>query len=124
MACEPLVTTGRADLTDSVVLRESLSFAFLLMLEKLSPLERAVFVLREVFDYDYSEIAPIVAKSEANCRQAFRRARQRLADEHSRFEASREQRAQLTDEFLRATSSGDVEGLLSLLAQDVVHVGD
>jgi RNA polymerase sigma-70 factor (ECF subfamily) len=121
---EPLVTSGRSDLTEGVVLRESLSFAFLLMLEKLSPLERAVFVLREVFDYDYSEIAPIVAKSEANCRQAFRRARQRLADEHSRFEASREQQAQLTDEFLRATSSGDVEGLLSLLAEDVVHVGD
>ena len=76
---EPLVTTGRSDLTDSVVLRESLSFAFLLMLEKLSPVERAVFVLREVFDYDYAEIAPIVGKTEANCRQAVHRARQRLA---------------------------------------------
>jgi RNA polymerase sigma-70 factor (ECF subfamily) len=121
---EPLVTSGRSDLTESVVLRESLSFAFLLMLEKLSPLERAVFVLREVFDYDYAEIAPIVAKSDANCRQAFHRARQRLADQQSRFEASREQQEQLTEQFLRATSSGDVDGLLTLLAEDVVHVGD
>jgi RNA polymerase sigma-70 factor (ECF subfamily) len=121
---EPLVTSGRSDLTESVVLRESLSFAFLLMLEKLSPLERAVFVLREVFDYDYAEIAPIVAKSDANCRQAFHRARGRLANQQSRFEASREQQEQLTEQFLRATGSGDVEGLLTLLAEDVVHVGD
>jgi RNA polymerase sigma-70 factor (ECF subfamily) len=121
---EPLLTSGRSDLTESVVLRESLSFAFLLMLEKLSPLERAVFVLREVFDYDYAEIAPIVAKSDANCRQAFHRARGRLANQQSRFEASREQQEQLTEQFLRATGSGDVEGLLTLLAEDVVHVGD
>jgi RNA polymerase sigma-70 factor (ECF subfamily) len=121
---EPLVTSGRSDLTESVVLRESLSFAFLLMLEKLSPLERAVFVLREVFDYDYAEIAPIVAKSDANCRQAFHRARQRLANQESRFEASREQQEQLTEQFLRASGSGDVQGLLALLAEDVVHVGD
>ena len=121
---EPLLTSGRSDLTESVVLRESLSFAFLLLLEKLSPLERAVFVLREVFDYDYAEIAPIVAKSDANCRQAFHRARQRLANQQSRFEASREQQEQLTEQFMRATGSGDVEGLLTLLAEDVVHVGD
>src|SRR5215216_5608641 len=66
---EPLVTSDRSDLTDSVVLRESLSFAFLLLLEALSPLERAVFVLREVFDYDYTDIAVMVDKSAANCRQ-------------------------------------------------------
>jgi RNA polymerase sigma-70 factor, ECF subfamily len=71
---EPLVSSDRADLTDGVIMRESLSFAFLLMLEKLSPLERAVFVLRAVFDFDYSEIAPIVEKSQANCRQVFHRA--------------------------------------------------
>src|SRR6185437_13491925 len=82
---EPLLTSGRSDLTDGVVMRESLSFAFLLMLERLSPLERAVFVLREVFDYDYAEIAPIVGKTDANCRQAFHRARQRLADHETRF---------------------------------------
>jgi len=121
---EPLVTSDRADLTDSLVLRESLSFAFLLMLEKLSPLERAVFVLREVFDYDYAEIAPLVGKSEANCRQSFHRARQRLGDEQSRFEPAREHLEQLTEQFLRAATAGDVQGLVDLLAEDVVSIGD
>jgi RNA polymerase sigma-70 factor, ECF subfamily len=121
---EPLVTTGRADLTETVVLQESLSFAFLLMLEKLSPLERAVFVLREVFDYDYSDIANIVSKSEANCRQAFHRARQRLASDTIRFDVTREQQEQLTQEFMRASTAGDVQGLLKLLADDVVAIGD
>jgi len=121
---EPLITTGRADLTDSIVLRESLSFAFLLMLEKLSPLERAVFVLREVFDYDYPDLAQMVDKSEVNCRQVFHRARQRLAEEHSRFESTREQQERLTEQFLRATNSGDVQQLVNLLAEDVVAIGD
>jgi RNA polymerase sigma-70 factor, ECF subfamily len=121
---EPLVTTGRTDLTDSLVLRESLSFAFLLMLEKLSPPERAVFVLREVFDYDYADIAQMVDKSEANCRQVFHRARQRLADEQSRFESTREQQERLTEQFLRAANSGDVQQLVSLLTEDVVAIHD
>jgi RNA polymerase sigma-70 factor, ECF subfamily len=121
---EPLLTTDRSDLTEGVVLRESLSFAFLLMLEKLSPLERAVFVLREVFDYDYADIAPIVAKSESNCRQVFHRARQRLADAHTRFEPSREQQERLTEQFLRAATVGDVQGLVDILAEDVVSIGD
>ncbi|MBV9580013.1 MAG: RNA polymerase sigma-70 factor [Chloroflexi bacterium] len=121
---EPLVTTGRSDLTDSVVLRESLSFAFLLMLEKLSPVERAVFVLREVFDYEYAEIASIVGKSAANCRQAFHRARQHLAGAESRFESTRDHQEQLTEQFMRAATVGDVDGLLGLLAEDVVAVGD
>jgi len=121
---EPLLTTDRSDLTETVVLRESLSFAFLLMLEKLSPVERAVFVLREVFDYDYAEIAPIVDKTASNCRQAFHRARQRLAGEESRFEATREHQEQLTEHFLRASNAGDVQGLLDLLAEDVVAIGD
>ena len=121
---EPLITTGRSDLTDGIVLRESLSFAFLLMLEKLAPLERAVFVLREVFDYDYAEIAQMVEKSEANCRQVFHRARQRLVERQSRFQSTREQQERLTDQFLRAASSGDVQQLLELLAGDVVSIGD
>ena len=121
---EPLVTTGRADLTETVVLRESLSFAFLLLLEKLSPLERAVFVLREVFDYDYADIAPIVDKSESNCRQAFHRGRERMGQAESRFHPSPEHQEQLTEQFLRATGSGDVQGLLDLLAEDVMAIGD
>jgi RNA polymerase sigma-70 factor (ECF subfamily) len=83
-----------------------------------------VFVLREVFDYDYADIASVVGKSEANCRQAFHRARQRIGEERSRFEPSREQQVQLTEEFLHAANSGDVQGLLNLLAEDVVSVGD
>jgi RNA polymerase sigma-70 factor (ECF subfamily) len=121
---EPLITTGRSDLTDTVVLRESLSFAFLLMLEKLSPVERTVFVLREVFDYDYAEIASIVDKSVANCRQVFLRARRRLAEDQSRFASTREQQEVVTDEFLRTLNSGDVQGFVNLLAEDVVSIGD
>jgi RNA polymerase sigma-70 factor, ECF subfamily len=121
---EPLITSGRADLTDSLVLRESLSFAFLLMLESLSPLERAVFVLREVFDYDYAEIAAMVDKSEANCRQVFHRARQRLAERQARFEPSPQQTEQITQQFVHAASTGDVQGLLHLLAEDAVLIGD
>src|SRR5205814_5427811 len=96
---EPLVTTNRSDLTDSAIMRESLSFAFLLMLEKLAPLERAVFVLREVFDFDYSEIAQIVEKSEANCRQVFHRARQRMHEDGVRFEAHAEEVRALAQQF-------------------------
>ena len=121
---EPLITSGRADLTDSVVLRESLSFAFLLMLESLSPLERAVFVLREVFDYDYTEIAAMVDKSEANCRQVFHRARQRLSERQARYEATEEQREQVTEQFMHTATTGDVQGLLRVLADDVVLIGD
>jgi RNA polymerase sigma-70 factor, ECF subfamily len=121
---EPLVTSGRSDLTDNVVLRESLSFAFLLMLEKLSPLERAVFVMREVFDYDYAEIARMVDKSAANCRQVFHRARQRIAEEETRFEVSREHLEDLTRQFISATASGNVQALVELLAEDVVHTPD
>ena len=106
------------------MLRESLSFAFLLMLENLSPLERAVFVLREVIDYDYPEIARTVDKSEANRRQGFHRARERLADRQSRFESSYELTEKVTEQFMRATTSGDVQELLRLLATDVVSIGD
>jgi RNA polymerase sigma-70 factor (ECF subfamily) len=121
---EPLVTSGQDDLTDNVVLRESISFAFLLLLERLTPLERAVFLLREVFDYDYAEIATMVDRKEAATRQIFHRARQRLAEPASRFEPSQEQQLELTEEFLRATSSGDVQGVLRLLSEDVVSISD
>lgn len=121
---EPIVTTGRTDLTDSVVMRESLSFAFLLMLEKLSPLERAVFVLREVFDFDYSDIAQIVEKGEANCRQVFHRARQRRKEDEVRFEVPTTQVDELTEQFLQTAASGDVQEMVRLLADDVVHTPD
>src|SRR5262245_35312958 len=121
---EPLATGDRPDLTETVMLRESLSLAFLHLLESLAPPERAVFVLREVFDYDYAEIAQMVGKSAANCRQLFHRARQRLAEHQARFRTSPEQRRQVTEQFMRAASSGDVQTLLDVLAEDVVFVGD
>jgi RNA polymerase sigma-70 factor (ECF subfamily) len=121
---EPLVTTGRADLTDTLELRESLSFAFLLMLEKLTPLERAVFVLREVFDFDYSEIAVTVDKSEANCRQVFHRAKRRIHEGEVRFEAPPDLLQELTEQFMRAATSGNLDQVVRLLADDVVHTPD
>jgi RNA polymerase sigma-70 factor, ECF subfamily len=121
---EPLITTGRPDLTETTVLRESLSFAFLYMLERLSPIERAVFVLREVFDYDYAEIAEMVGKSTANCRQVFHRARQRLGEQESRFSASLEQQERVTQQFLRASSTGELQQLVALLTENVVSISD
>jgi RNA polymerase sigma-70 factor (ECF subfamily) len=107
-----------------MVLRESLSFAFLYLLERLSALERAVFVLREVFDYDYAEIASMVGKSPANCRQVFHRARQRLDAEESRFAATREQQERVTRQFLHASATGDVQQLVAMLTEDVVSISD
>jgi len=121
---EPLLTDQRQDLTETAALAESLSFAFLVMLENLGPLERAVFLLREVFDYDYAEIAAIVGKSEANCRQVFHRAHQHLAQRRPRFEVSREQQERITSQFLHASLGGDMQGLLNLLAEDVVFAAD
>jgi RNA polymerase sigma-70 factor (ECF subfamily) len=125
---EPIATADRPDLTETLILRESLSLAFLYMLEALAPLERVVFVLREVFDYDYADIAQVVEKSEANCRQVFHRARQRLAEHRARFEASSEQQRRVTEAFLHAACSGDMDQLLQLLntnlSEDAVFVGD
>src|SRR5579884_1146760 len=121
---EPIPTNQRQDLTDTAILAESLSFAFLVVLESLGPLERAVFLLREVFDYDYAEIATIVGKSEAYCRQVLHRARQHLKQRRPRFEVSREQQERITTQFLRASLGGDMHGLLNLLAEDVVFASD
>lgn len=121
---EPIPTGQRQDLTETAILAESLSFAFLVMLESLGPLERAVFLLREVFDYDYAEIAAIVGKSEAYCRQVLHRASQHLKQRRPRFEVSREQQERITSQFLRASLGGDMQGLLNLLAEDVVFAAD
>jgi RNA polymerase sigma-70 factor (ECF subfamily) len=121
---EPLPTSQRQDLTETAILAESLSFAFLVMLENLGPLERAVFLLREVFDYDYAEIAAIVGKSEANCRQVLHRARQHLEQRRPRFEVSHERQEHITSQFLHVSLGGDMQGLLNLLADDVVFAAD
>ena len=116
---EPLVTNRAEEGADLVEVDESLSLAFLVVLESLNPVERAVFLLREVFDYDYEEISGIVGKSEANCRQIARRARSAVAARRPRFERSPEQEERLTRRFVETCMSGDMEGLLKLLSEDV-----
>ncbi|HEY0070065.1 MAG TPA: RNA polymerase sigma-70 factor [Chloroflexia bacterium] len=118
---EPLVEPNP---TEELELADSLSMAFLVLLESLSPEERAVFLLRQVFDYEYAEIARIVNKSEANCRQMVRRAQQHLAERRPRFSATPEQREQLTRTFMQTCTNGDMDGLLSLLTQDIVLYSD
>lgn len=121
---EPVATGQMPELSETAAQAESLSLAFLLVLEKLNPLERAIFLLREVFEYEYSEIAVIVEKSEANCRQIFHRAQQHLDKDRPRFSATREQQEHITTRFLQASLNGDMQGLLSLLSQDIVSMGD
>ncbi len=103
---------------------DSLSMAFLLLLERLSATERAVFLLHDVFDYGYAEIAAIVGRSEDNCRQLARRARQHVAEHKPRFEASRRERDELAARFFAVLGEGDMSGLVDLLAADVVVYGD
>ncbi|HEY7414781.1 MAG TPA: RNA polymerase sigma-70 factor [Ktedonobacteraceae bacterium] len=121
---EPIQTGQNHELAETSILAESLSFAFLVMLEKLGPLERAIFLLHEVFDYDYTEIATIVGKSEANCRQILHRAHQHLGQHRPRFDVTREQQNRIVSQFLRASTSGDMEGLLHLLTDDIVFTAD
>lgn len=121
---EPLLTEQVTDLGGALALEESLSMAFLVLLESLTPTERAVFLMREVFGYDYEEIARVVGKSEANCRQISRRARQSVVARRPRFESSPEQEERLMGSFLQASLSGDMEGLLALLSEDVTLYSD
>jgi RNA polymerase sigma-70 factor (TIGR02957 family) len=121
---EPLVTSDEDDPARHAELADSLSVAFLVLLESLSPEQRAVFLLRDVFDYPYDEIARIVDKTEANTRQLAARARRRVEEGRPRFEASDEQREELANRFFAATQEGDLEGLEALLAEDVVLHGD
>ena len=109
---------------DAAVRAESLSMAVLVLLESLTPVERAVFVLREAFDYGYDEIAEIVGKSEDNCRQLATRARRHVDERKPRFEPSREQREELVRRFVKAISEGETEPLVELLAADAEFYGD
>jgi RNA polymerase sigma-70 factor (TIGR02957 family) len=118
---EPLVDDDPARHAE---VADSLSLAFLVLLESLSPEQRAAFLLREVFDYPYDEIAGIVGKSEDNARQLVARARRHVEERRPRYEASRERREQLADRFFAAIGDGDIKALEELLAQDVVLQGD
>jgi RNA polymerase sigma-70 factor (ECF subfamily) len=103
---------------------DSLSMAFLLVLERLSPVERAVFLLHDVFDYDYREISRIVAKSEDNCRQLATRARRHVREEKPRFEAARQEHEELAARFFDAFGDGDIDSLVELLAADAAVYND
>ena len=121
---EPLLTDPEADPARQAEMADSLSLAFLVLLESLSPEQRAVFLLREVFDYPYDQIAEIVGKSESNARQLAARARRHVDERRTRFETSREEREQLADRFFAAAQEGDLAGLEALLAEDVELHGD
>ena len=121
---EPLLTDPEPDAAAQAETADSLSMAFLVLLESLTPVERAVFLLREVFDHDYGAIAKIVERSEDNCRQLYVRARRHIDEGRPRFEASRQQRDELARRFVAAAQQGDTEGLIELLAADVVVYGD
>jgi RNA polymerase sigma-70 factor (ECF subfamily) len=109
---------------DAAIRSESLSMAVLVLLESLTPVERAVFVLREAFDYGYDEIAEIIGKSEDNCRQLAVRARRHVDERRPRFEPSREQRDELMKRFVAALQKGETEPLVALLAEDAAFYGD
>ena len=121
---EPLVTGQEPDPAGHAETADSLSLAFLVLLERLSPVQRAVFLLHEVFGYGYAEIAGILDRSEDNCRQIAARARRHIEAGRPRFEASRRQREELARRFYAALDEGDTEGLIGLLAADAVLHGD
>jgi RNA polymerase sigma-70 factor (ECF subfamily) len=121
---EPVVTDPRLDPFMISDIDESLSMAFLVLLERLTPAERAVFLLHEVFDYDHSEVAQAIGKDEANCRQILRRALQHMAQVRPRFQTSPQQQELLLANFLKAAATGDLQNLVALLSADVVFHSD
>ena len=121
---EPVITDSPDDPARHAEMADSLSLALLVVLESLSPEQRAVLLLRDVFDYGYDEISRIVGKSEANVRQLATRARAHVEDGRPRFQTSREQRDELARRFFAAVQDGDLAGLEALLAHDAVLTGD
>ena len=121
---EPLLDDPYEDPARAAELADSVSMAALLLLERLSPLERSVFVLREVFAFGFDDIAAAVGRSEAACRQLLVRARRHMNEGRPRFEADRRERQELARRFFAALARGDVDGLRELLSADVQLVGD
>jgi RNA polymerase sigma factor (sigma-70 family) len=119
---EPVLTGS--DVAEDVALAESVSMAMLVVLETLSPLERAVFVLREAFGMPYAEIGEVIGRKEEAVRQLARRARDHVQERRSRFEADQTEQRRVTERFLEATSSGDLEALMGALAPGVTLVAD
>jgi RNA polymerase sigma-70 factor (ECF subfamily) len=121
---EPVLTEGSPEAESSVALAESLTLAFMVLLETLSPEERAVFLLREAFEYSYDEIASMVDSSTANCRQLFHRAKERLASGRPPSAPSRVGRRKLAERFVAAMRTGDRAELMQVLGEDVGFLSD
>src|SRR3954454_15911230 len=121
---EPLLTDPAPDPSEQVELSDSLSIAFLTVLESLSPVERAVYLLREVFGYGYDEIAAVVDRSEENCRQLLTRARRHIEAHRPRFAVPPEHQEELTERFMAAVQTGDDDALVAMLAEDAVAYTD
>jgi RNA polymerase sigma-70 factor (ECF subfamily) len=122
---EPIVTDeGAGDPAMRAEQADTLSMSFLVLLERLTPVERAIFLLHDVFDYDFEEIGRIVRKSSATCRQHAVRARRFINENRPRFDVDETQRAELMDRFLLAAEHGDVDGLIEVLAEDAIVHGD
>ncbi len=121
---EPLLVDPQHDVTARAEVADSLSMAFLVLLESLTPAERAAFLLHEVFRFKYADIARIIDKTEANCRQLVKRAKAHVAEGSPRFEASRADRDRIARGFFAAVEQGDLDALVGLLAGDVVAYGD
>jgi RNA polymerase sigma-70 factor (ECF subfamily) len=121
---EPIITNSRDDPAEHAEMADSLSVAMLVLLESLSPEQRAVLLLHDVFDYDYRQVAEIIGKTEENARKLATRARRHVEERRPRFQASREQKQELAQRFFAAAGEGDLAGLESLLAHDVVLTGD
>ena len=122
---EPLVTDeGAGDPAGHAEQADSLSMSFLVLLERLTPVERAVFLLHDVFDYDFEEVGRIVRRTPANCRQQAVRARRFIAENRPRFDTDEAERDELVSRFFAAAERGDLDGLIELLAEDVIVHGD
>jgi RNA polymerase sigma-70 factor (TIGR02957 family) len=121
---EPIITDGHDDPARHAETADSLSLAMLVLLESLSPEQRAVLLLHDVFDYDYREIAAIVGKTEDNARQLAARARRHVEQRRPRFQTTREKHDELVRQFFAAAQEGDLAGLEALLAHDVELTGD
>jgi RNA polymerase sigma-70 factor, ECF subfamily len=124
---EPILTTttpASEDPAERVEREESISLAFLLLLEELQPFERAVFLLREVFEYDFAEIAAMLDKSEAACRRSFSRAKKHLTEHRPRFPASAQTHRQLLSGYFQAVQGGDMTPLMNLLSENVTLWAD
>lgn len=121
---EPIITDRNDDPAQRTEMADSLSLAMLVLLDNLSPEQRAVLLLHDVFDYDYARVAEIIGKSQDNVRQLAKRARSHVQEGRPRFETSREQQQELARRFYAATQEGDLAGLEALLAHDVVFTGD